>query len=186
MRAGSRSDESHHPLLGAQRGYPNATAEARSRGQGVTRLSLDYEGGVPLLPVAPDIDVRASIDLRELDGRLEVRATLRGDQFPNVEAFLRDHRGNAVFLGVHVLRLRQFAPFALAGDGRLPMVDVALTVLRGPDGAFAGVEFNGASYTIEEWNAHFEEAPPQVGAALLDDAQDEPLPAPVSSPRDDD
>mgnify|MGYP002805625028 FL=1 len=48
-------------------------------------------------------------------------------------------------------------------------METEFAILRGDDGAFVGVESNGTTYTLETWNAHFEDMP-----ALFDQRSDVP------------
>lgn len=157
-RSGGRSSPTSHAVGGLATSSPRLDASARPSADGFTELQLDYAGSNPLLPGAPDIDVHAQIGLREDGERLHVRMKVDGDRFPNAEAFLRDHEGNAVFLGVHSLRPGQ-SPGDLVGDRRAPMMENELTVLRGDRGQFVGVEFDGVTYDLESWNRLFETAP---------------------------
>ncbi len=172
VRAGGRSDESRHDLghaigdlffhgsdvLEPRTATPTIRASARPAGRGTT-VRLDYEGSNPLVLGSPDIDVHSRFQVRETERGLEIRATVRGDAFPAAEAFVRDHEGNAVFIGVHRIDIEYDAEgmAMLVGDERRPMMEAQLTILRDPQTqAFVGVEANGTSYSLEDWNARFE------------------------------
>ena len=163
-RAGGRSDESGNDLLRFlhpgqypnETGVPEVEATARQPGGEVT---LRYAGSMPLHP-SFDIDVDARMRV-ERTGERTIRVTLAaaGDGFPNAEAFARDHAGNAVFLGVHQLQEGQIAA-DLAGEAETPMFSASLQIHTREDGTFEAVEFGGERYTLEEWNARFEEMEP--------------------------
>jgi hypothetical protein len=75
-----------------KRASPKAKASGVKLSQGVF-VQLDAWGSVPYISAAPDIDVRVRMEIGYDGGRLNLAASLSGDQFPNCEVFLEDHRG---------------------------------------------------------------------------------------------
>ncbi|MEM9067672.1 MAG: hypothetical protein AAGE52_04175 [Myxococcota bacterium] len=146
-----------HPFGSPVAGQPDVRATQRQAARGVTTLQLEYAGSNPLIVGSPDVDVRSTFAVHEADDRLTIHADIRGDAFPAAESFVRDHEGNAVFIGVHALPEDAMIT-DLVGHGSIPMISAAITIHRDPETqAFAAVEVDGETYTLEDWNARFTE-----------------------------
>lgn len=95
---------------------------------------------------------------------------------------MRDHEGNAVFLGVHAIRNRQSPYTHLFGEGDTRMMEIDLSIVTDERGRFLAVEYGGRRHSLEEWNRQFENAATEIGVSVLDPAQDAAQPAPVLAP----
>lgn len=170
VRGGARSDETRHDGahgLARRLGYPTALAPqtelpgvvAQSRThRGTTTLQVNAEGTNPLIPGAPASDTRSTFRVRVEGNELHVSADVRGDAFPAVETFVRDHAGNAVFIGVYQLS-EDVGVSDMFLDFQRPMIRANVTIVRDPDTqAFVAVESEGRRYTLDEWNRQFEQA----------------------------
>lgn len=67
---------------------------------------------------------------------MDVVTYVKGDGFPNCEAFISDATGKAFFLGVHVRK--RAAPVSLLGDKQLPMIVSAFRLSLDDEGNFKG------------------------------------------------
>jgi RHS repeat-associated protein len=122
-------------------------------------------GPSPLGRFSPsfDLDIHSKLFINASDDVLSISGTIRGDQFPSAEAFVSDSYGNSVFLGVAPT---SFGPiegptFQLAGDKKLPMINVNIKISVDQKGAFQGVlsqdkEGNELMIPLDEWNEQFE------------------------------
>lgn len=192
-QVGGRCDESANPLLEAVFGLaarprtaiPTVSARSNAAGPQTTRVRLNAAAALPFTPraITPDVDVRADVVVRREEGpRLRIHARVEGNGFPCAESFVRDHEGNAVFLGVHAIRNRQSPYTHLFGEGDTRMMEVDLAIITDESGRFLAVEYGGRRHSLHEWNQQFENAAPEVGVSLLDPAQDAAHPAPVLAP----
>lgn len=136
---------------------PDVQATGRTR-NGMAIVQLDVAAANPSARGAPDVDFHAGYAAAEVDGNLRITARVHGDEFPSLESFVRDHAGNAVFLGTRALTSEDGLG-NMFGDDRHEMLRVDVTILRDPDTQeFTGVRSEGRDYSIDEWNAQFENA----------------------------
>ncbi len=157
QRFGGRSDQTTFlPTGTTETEVPEVTAHIIDNDRGFTDLTLDYSGADPLVAIAPEVNSHSTFSLRDQDGVLSVRAQVSADDFPNAEAFLRDGAGNAVFVGVHTPD-RNDNVESLIGGADTELIDVSFEVLHDECGNFTGVMQQGEVFTIEQWNAQFEE-----------------------------
>lgn len=165
VRGGARSDETRSDAMQSVFGHvsspetatPGVTAQSRRRGSSTT-VRVNAEAGNPLIPGAPDVDTTSSFTVRSEGNELHIRAHIVGDAFPAAETFVRDHAGNAVFIGVHQLPADGGLSDMVDNNGR-PMIDASITIIRDPETqAFVAVESEGQRYTLDEWNQQFEQA----------------------------
>lgn len=106
-----------------------------------------------------DLHTNLNIEVSDLDGGnqlLSITGQVRGDRFPNAEAFVSDSKGNSVFLGVFVTQSGpQTGPtWTLMGDANELMMNVNMGIVTDKDGVFTGVKVGGKTISIEEWNAN--------------------------------
>ncbi len=141
---------------GSATATPDVQATGRTR-NGMAIVQLDVAAANPSAP-SPDVDFHAGYAAAEVDGNLRITARVHGDEFPALESFVRDHAGNAVFLGTRSLTSEDGLT-NMVGDDRHEMMRVDVTILRDPDTQeFTGVRSEGRDYSIDEWNAQFENA----------------------------
>lgn len=136
------------------------------------KLEITY---VPSINVAYQLLMDVDRNRRFVDLVLYVK----GDGFPNCEAFVTGPEGQPVFLGVHV-RLGT-AMFQLIRNRGYPMIACALRLPITRTGAFAGTigdelarRQKGAKdleyVSIDEWNTRFLETSPNDGRCMGLDA----------------
>jgi len=87
--------------------------------------------------------------------------TVTGDQFPAAEAFMRDSKGNGVFLGTFSIPEGN-SPFnSLPGNNRRPMMTIEnFSVNTNRDGIFQSVRYSGRTYSLDQWNRRFTQRTP--------------------------
>ncbi len=143
-------------------GDPETCIDHDSEGGASMRLRLSHAGSNPLIPFSPDIDASVALQIDASDPeRLVITPDLRGDLFPNAEAFLRDHQGNGVYLDVHALAQPENVSLLFGtGGSEMGTRTREMAVLRDEQGAFTGVEYRGHQFTLAEWNAAFENLTP--------------------------
>lgn len=126
-------------------------------------LTAHNYGNNSALPGSPDIDLRSNFNWsykEQKDGsvNLTVSGTVTGDQFPAAEAFIRDSKGNGVFLGVFATPPGSGPETSLPGNNRLPMINANVTV-QVKNGVFTGVLENGKLVSLDEYNKRFTSQP---------------------------
>ena len=84
-----------------------------------------------------------------------------GDKFPSNETFITDQNGVGVFLGVSGADGNPFTSLPL--DNSKVMSRFTLGVNFDSKGNITGVNANGTSFTVEEWNKRFSNLNPQDG-----------------------
>ena len=109
-----------------------------------------------------DIDLHSDLSISVADGKdgnqiLSITGSISGDAFPNSEAFVNDATGNSLFLGVFSSKKGKFEgpTFQLAGNRKLPMIDINISIMVNSDGIFTGVRQGDKTYTLEEWNDQY-------------------------------
>lgn len=136
-------------------GLPHVDAALTEYARDHVRVQVHAAGANPLVLASPDADVHGDISMTRLDAhRVQVDFRFEGDAFPNAEAFVRDHAGNAVFLGVHAL-MTEHSIADLPGDPRVPMMTGSVVIRKDAEGVIEGVELNGELISCDEWNAVF-------------------------------
>lgn len=110
-----------------------------------------------------DIDVHTGLSFLVAEGEqgnqiLSITGSIKGDAFPSAEAFVRDNAGNSIFLGVSPAAYGpNYGPFiALAGNNKLPMIAVNISIVVNNKGVFIGILKDGKMISIEDWNKQFE------------------------------
>jgi hypothetical protein len=109
-----------------------------------------------------DIDVHTDFTVNVTDGKdgnqmLNISGAIGGDLFPSVESFVKDAKGNGVFLGVVPANYGPSdGPFrGLGGDKRAEGTKVNVSIMVNKDGHFMGVMQNGKMISTQEWNKQF-------------------------------
>jgi hypothetical protein len=85
-------------------------------------INMSHAAGVPLIPGSPDIDLHTTFKLDVVGNDLRVQTSMRGDAFPNAEAFVRF--GNDRTFMLHHFETSQgpFGPYyMLPGDFKRDM-----------------------------------------------------------------
>ena len=131
-------------------------------------LGLSY---VPTL----NVSYRILIDIDRAKRHMDLVAYVKGDGFPNCEAFIVGPGQTPVFLGVHV---RKGMPATtLAANLNYPMIACAVRLPLGREGQFTGMigdelarrrnnETELTYQTIEEWNQRFLSISPNSGHCM--------------------
>jgi hypothetical protein len=104
-----------------------------------------------------DLHTNLNIEVSDIDGGnqlLSISGQIKGDRFPNAEAFVSDSKGNSVFLGVFVTQSGpQSGPtWTLMGDANKLMMSVNMGIITNKNGIFTGVKIGNKTISIEEWN----------------------------------
>jgi len=115
------------------------------------------------LTYVPSLDVNYLIivDANPKGHYIDIVTYIKGDAFPNTEAFIVDQAGTALFLGVHVRK--GAAPISLALNSDYPMIASAIRVTVNTEGNFIGPIHdvmtqkrdklqNTPVYSINSWN----------------------------------
>jgi hypothetical protein len=141
-----------------------------------THLSGDNDALVPGIDYGGpthDIDVWTDIHIgtkNNKDGSsvLSLTGDLSGDGFPSSEAFVKDAKGNSVFLGVGAAQSGpNKGPFVtLGGDKKEKQFGINLRISVDKNGVFNGVyskdaKGNDTIMSISAWNAQFEKQNPK-------------------------
>ena len=192
------SDKSNHPWADKPYEYKKEAARPKGRvtgkfytpsqkSQGKSiRLDGGYKGQNHLMPLSDDMKehlgftyvptlnvnykIQAYID-RE-NRHLDLVTYIKGDGFPNCEAFVVGPGGTSVFLGVHVRK--GTAALSLRGNPNHPMIASAIRLPLKQDGSFSGKiadllssnlskKGRDSFQSISEWNAEFTSASPNSG-----------------------
>lgn len=125
----------------------------------------------------PDINVEYEIfvTVDQSSPHIDVGILVKGDGFPNTEAFIADPTGNAVFLGTHIRE--GAAPLTLAANFTHKLFGIVIRLAINDKGSFTGtVEDEGGrfiagspkriTYSIEDWNKKFIQADPNAGHCM--------------------
>ncbi|MBK8270717.1 MAG: hypothetical protein IPK83_21385 [Planctomycetes bacterium] len=109
-------------------------------------LILNQSAANPLIPLSPDIDKHALLEITETTigdkTLLTIRATVYGDAFPASELFITDAAGNAIGLGSFSpdASLKDLGPFMLLpGDQKRFEFSTTTSIIINKDGVFEGV-----------------------------------------------
>lgn len=122
-------------------------------------MSAHNYGNDRAIPGSSDIDLVSNFNWNykeQKDGsvNLTITGTVTGDQFPAAEAFVRDSKGNGVFLGVFATPPGSGPVTSLPGNNRLPMINANVTV-QVRNGVFTGVIENGKVVSLDDYNKRF-------------------------------
>jgi hypothetical protein len=112
------SDPSHHPLRGTATGSPRIAATVSG-----IKMNVKLAGANPLVPHAPDIDVKLDMAVDATLYQTVYRGNLYGDAFPNAEVFVVDSKDRATMLHTFTTSGgRETGPVELLpGDNNRPM-----------------------------------------------------------------
>lgn len=192
------SDKSNHPWVDKPYEYKKEAARPKGRvtskfytpskkshGKSI-RLDGGYKGQNHLMPLSDDMKqhlgftyvptlnvnykIQAYVD-RE-NRHLDLVTYIKGDGFPNCEAFVVGPGGTRVFLGVHVRK--GTAALSLKGNPNHPMIASAIRLPLKQDGSFSGKiadllssnlskKGRDSFQSISEWNAEFISTSPNNG-----------------------
>lgn len=83
-----------------------------------------------------DVSYKITLTIDRVSKYIDIATHIKGDGFPNCEAFISDASGTAVFLGVHVRK--GGAAWSLPGEGAYPMIESAIRLEIDDDGYFSG------------------------------------------------
>lgn len=123
-----------------------------SSGSATASTTSNFEGSNPAFKgIAPDIEVSSALSITENleQGQVHISMDLSSKEFPATEAFVQDNQGNSVFLG-------GAAAYGNAGDltsadkQRVSTMDVIIGI--NDKGVLQNVQFQGKTYTIEQFN----------------------------------
>jgi len=154
----TRSDPTHHPILGTETSTPSGYAKMNYAKDGkVVNFETGYEATNPVIPgPTPDIDIQANISAIQNNDKLTIFASVNGDDFPNTEMFVNDAGGQSVFLGVDV-RADGYDknPTKIIGGATENIMNISLTINLDKKGNFVSVTQGKQTYTLEDWNKRF-------------------------------
>jgi len=119
--------------------------------------TMNYWGGHPFEGPSPDIDVFSSFTVTEdvQGGFLDVTAQITGDNYPATEAFVKDKKGTAVFIGVSAApALGPLGPFPYlySPTATNERITAQVRIMINSSGEFTGVQYRGKVITVGEWN----------------------------------
>lgn len=115
-----------------------------------------------------DIDIWTDVHIDVLtkqDGTsiLSITGDVSGDGFPSTEAFVKDSKGNSIFLGVGPAKAGKIKGpmWTLLGDENVRQFDIKIRIDVNKNGIFIGVitkDKNGNETTVtpSDWNKKFE------------------------------
>jgi len=116
--------------------------------------------GISYVP-SLDVNYNITVDVNPNGHYIDIVAYIKGDAFPNAEAFVVDPAGTALFLGVHVRK--GAAPITLGLNSDYPMIACAIRIGLDNEGNFKDPIKDimalhrkkltqAPSYTINAWN----------------------------------
>ncbi len=122
-----------------------------------------------LFGATPDIDVHAVVSTswtghEDGSGIFEIKGSITGDRFPAFENVLADGKGNSIFLGISGASGGPFT--SLPGDFQRDMVKYHYKIKFGSDGSMQSVNFNGQTYSVDDWNMKFNSMNPQKPGSM--------------------
>lgn len=140
-------------------------------GSPLMQRKLDFSY-VPTL----DVNYEIKVDFDLINQHMDVVTYIKGDGFPNCEAFIIDELGQSVFLGIHVRK--GAAPVSLALNLDYPMIMSAIRLPLKTNGNFSGKvgdeldrRRSGKTHlvfqSIDAWNAKFLAANPDARHCML-------------------
>jgi len=129
-------------------------------------VNFHLSGNNSQIPRSPDIDAKGNlqvgvVDLGE-DGSMAIfSGGVTGDKFPANETYIMDASGTGVYLGVSGADGNPFT--SLPGDNDREMSSFNIGVKFNADGNIENVQYNGTTYSVEDWNKQFQQQDPQSG-----------------------
>jgi hypothetical protein len=146
------SNVSYQPFFGFAQCVPTWGYSCVERNGNTFSWWTSYAGSNPLIP-GPEIDVHSQFEVTEdrKNGTLDIAAKIVGDGYPSAEAFVKDSKGQAVFLGI--FHYQGSVATSLWGTNERDMIKANFQILIDKDGNFSGVKMNGKQFSIEQWNA---------------------------------
>ena len=122
------------------------------------KIEAGYSGSDPLAPGAPHVDVDSKFTLIQDDDKkfLIVSINLSGDNFPSHESFISDEKNKSIFLGAFSAN-GTLGAGGLYGEDNESLAKMAITINTDSDGNFTGVVYKGQDYSVDEWNAQYED-----------------------------
>ena len=158
------SDPTYHPYLGTKTAsdkgnISNFMHKSNKDGSNTVSWTSSMSGHNPLVPYAPDIDVKTNFSLTENTkmGTLDIMAVQSGDKFPAAETFIQDTKGNALFIGVSPYDGNPYT--SLPGDNDRPMMTSNFTATIDENGVFTGIKMGDKTYSVQEWNKMMQSTP---------------------------
>lgn len=155
------SSESHHPLMGTatardnRGGITDFKQTQNKDGSSTVSFTSTMAGSNPLVPGSSDIDVKTKFTLTENEkaGTLQVNAAQTGDAFPAAETFIKDTKGNPLFIGVSPANAGTEGPStSLPWENNRPMMSASFTITMDKKGVFTGVVQGDKKYSTSDWN----------------------------------
>ncbi len=137
----ARSDASHFAFgpSWTATGMPVPRLSGVRRSAGWVSFQLHAAGSNPLFPGAPAIDVHVTVSASVTPRKLNMRASLTGDSFPNAEVMVQDYAGNRqMVLQFETTGSADAGPLRLMGDRRADMGGVSVSFDIDDQGLFPG------------------------------------------------
>ena len=152
----------HYRIVGHYGGENHAMPGS---GELKEQLGLSY---VPTL----NVNYKILTDIDRVNRHMDIVTYIKGDGFPNCEAFIVGPGDERVFLGIHVRK--SLAPVMLAANLDYPMIASAVRLPLNQDGSFSGTIGNELArrnagkrkleyQKIAEWNNQFTSISPNSG-----------------------
>ncbi len=125
---------------------------------------VDWNYGNPTHDIDVWTDIHVGVTNNE-DGSsiLSLTGDIAGDGFPSIEAFVKDAKGNAIFMGVGAAKSGAVKgpTITLAGDKKEKQFDINMRIAVDKDGVFHGVyttddKGNETIMSPAAWNKQFE------------------------------
>ncbi|PCJ12056.1 MAG: hypothetical protein COB04_18300 [Gammaproteobacteria bacterium] len=160
LREMTHSDPSKAPWADKKREYggklkPSGFIKPLAKKESVNgiqhyRIEGRYGGVNHAMPLSPtmqetigysyvptlDVSYELRIDVDTINKHIDIVTYIKGDGFPNCEAFVRNKKGQSIFLGTHVRK--GAAPISLALNLDYPMIAGAIRLPFNDSGSFTG------------------------------------------------
>ncbi|MBS3921723.1 MAG: hypothetical protein KGZ37_01070 [Nitrosarchaeum sp.] len=142
-------------------GSGNGQIRSHLYGNNDAVFSAGFGGSMVPIDGGPtwDIDVHTSLrittsDLGNGNQLLSISGKIKGDRFPNAEAYVTDAEGNSVWLGGFANKVGpDIGPFfTLAGNNKRPMIDINVGIVTDKNGIFTGIRVGDKTISLEQWN----------------------------------
>jgi hypothetical protein len=116
---------------------PNASLSAVTKGKNSIFFKLHAFGANPLVPASPNIDMYLAMTANVDSARLNIHASLTGDQFPNVEMMLQDEAQERRMLATfETSGSAHLGPGRLLGNNRNAMTSICKSFPLNAQGRF--------------------------------------------------
>ncbi|WP_227172668.1 hypothetical protein [Marinobacter sp. CA1] len=173
----------------APEGRVNVVASKKPKGISQFRIAGSYGGVNHAMNGSPEMQERLGfsyeptlnvsyellIDIDRIKRHLDIVAYIKGDGFPNCEAFIVGPGQTPVFLGVHVRKGMPATTLAL--NAGYPMIACAIRLPINRDGSFKGVVGDELArkkknkremeyQSISDWNSRFTSISPNSGHCM--------------------